>query len=148
MPNLSDLIEAYLKQLLSQHNSPYIEIQRRELADLFDCVPSQITYVLQTRFTPQRGYRVESVRGGGGYIRIIKQTVDDEIAKRINRRFSQKEAHFLLEELYERGLLSHREMTMIKIATSNHYLGLNGREADLVRGRLLRALCSFCIANK
>lgn len=68
--NTSDLIEAYLKKILE--DSETIEIRRAEMANLFNCVPSQINYVINTRFTIQRGYTVESKRGGGGYIRIEK----------------------------------------------------------------------------
>ena len=68
--NTSDLIEDYLKKILRATDS--IEIRRAEMADLFSCVPSQINYVINTRFTLQQGYQVESKRGGGGYIRIAK----------------------------------------------------------------------------
>ena len=64
--NTSDLIESYIKKILE--NSEMIEIRRIEMADLFNCVPSQINYVINTRFTIQRGYLVESKRGCGGYI--------------------------------------------------------------------------------
>ena len=68
--NMSDIIESYLKQILQQEE--HVEISRSEIADQFQCVPSQINYVINTRFTPQKGYIVESKRGGGGYIRIMK----------------------------------------------------------------------------
>ena len=63
MGSLADLIEQYLQQLLAQANQ--VELQRRELAKMFRCVPSQINYVLETRFTVDRGYLIESRRGGG-----------------------------------------------------------------------------------
>ena len=66
--NTSDLIESYIKKILE--NSEMIEIRRIEMADLFNCFPSQINYFINTRFTILRGYIVESKRGGGGYIRI------------------------------------------------------------------------------
>ncbi len=74
--NTSDLIESYIKKILE--NSEMIEIRRIEMADLFNCVPSQINYVINTRFTIQRGYLVESKRGGGGYIRIAKVRISDK----------------------------------------------------------------------
>lgn len=73
---MSDIIESYLKKVLGQ--SDQVEIRRSEMADLFNCVPSQINYVINTRFTVQKGYLVESKRGGGGYIRIIKVKLLDE----------------------------------------------------------------------
>lgn len=66
--NTSDHIEAYIKAILDQ--SGIVELQRSQLADTFQVVPSQINYVIKTRFTESRGYLVESKRGGGGYIRI------------------------------------------------------------------------------
>ena len=68
--NISDIIERYLKSILAEASQ--VEIKRSEVADQFDCVPSQINYVIKTRFTLQNGYLVESKRGGGGYIRIAK----------------------------------------------------------------------------
>jgi transcriptional regulator of stress and heat shock response len=70
MSNLADLIEQYLRMVLEQKK--IIELQRRDLAKMFRCVPSQINYVLETRFTPEKGFVVESKRGGGGYIRITQ----------------------------------------------------------------------------
>ena len=78
--NTSDLIESYIKKILE--NSEMIEIRRIEMADLFNCVPSQINYVINTRFTIQRGYLVESKRGGGGYIRITKVRRPNNYKKR------------------------------------------------------------------
>ena len=83
--NTSDLIESYLKDILE--NSEIIEIRRAEMAQLFNCVPSQINYVINTRFTFQRGYLVESKRGGGGYIRISKVKISDQ--------------HYFLKQLME-----------------------------------------------
>ena len=72
MRNISDIIENYLKKVLELSDTEIIEIKRGEMADKFQCVPSQINYVINTRFTIERGYLVESKRGGGGYIRITK----------------------------------------------------------------------------
>ena len=74
--NTSDSIEEYIKELLGQSGTA--EIQRSNLADAFQVVPSQINYVIKTRFTESRGYIVESKRGGGGYIRIVKVRFSDK----------------------------------------------------------------------
>ena len=79
MRNISDIIEQYLKQVIDLSNNNVIEIKRNEIADRFECVPSQINYVINTRFTLERGFIVESKRGGGGYIRIIKVKLHDDI---------------------------------------------------------------------
>ena len=77
MRNISDIIENYLKEVLEMSEKSLVEIKRSEIADKFECVPSQINYVINTRFTIEKGYVVESKRGGGGFIRIMKvQTYD------------------------------------------------------------------------
>ena len=78
MSNLADRIEEYLKIILKQAEEGYIVLQRGSLADFFSCAPSQINYVLTTRFTAERGYLVESRRGGGGYLRIVRLGLDPE----------------------------------------------------------------------
>ena len=78
MANLADIIEEYLRELLEQSVNDSIEIQRGELARVFQCVPSQITYVLEKRFSIDRGFVVQSRRGGGGYIRIMRLPAKEE----------------------------------------------------------------------
>ena len=68
---LSDSIESFIKTLITQEE-PEVELKRNELAEYFGCAPSQINYVLATRFSPDHGYIIESRRGGGGYIRIVR----------------------------------------------------------------------------
>ena len=81
--NMTDIIEAYLKEFLKHQE--HVEIKRSDIAEHFDCVPSQINYVIKTRFTQEHGYLVESKRGGGGYIRILKIELADEAALITNR---------------------------------------------------------------
>src|SRR5690606_12275077 len=98
MRNISDLIEQYLKQMLQDSSEGTVEIQRNELADRFSCVPSQINYVISTRFTLEKGYLVESKRGGGGYIRIQRielptyKTIHGHIRQTIGDRIDQSAA--------------------------------------------------------
>ena len=77
MARLSDMIEDFINALLNESDGQ-LELQRNELADYFECAPSQINYVLATRFSVDRGYYIESRRGGGGYIRIIRLDIDDD----------------------------------------------------------------------
>ena len=72
MHNMSDIIEQYIKRLFEEADEDVVEIQRAHIAQRFDCVPSQLNYVIKTRFTNEHGYEIESKRGGGGYIRITK----------------------------------------------------------------------------
>lgn len=75
---MSDLIAGFINQLLSEEDGT-AELQRAELANRFNCVPSQINYVISTRFSPEHGYIVESRRGGGGYIRITRVRTDPKM---------------------------------------------------------------------
>ena len=75
---ISDLIASFLQESLNEAEDGVLEIQRSDLAQRFNCVPSQINYVMSTRFSPERGYIVESRRGGNGYIRITRVQVDRE----------------------------------------------------------------------
>ena len=81
--NMTDIIEAYLKEFLKHQE--HVEIKRSDIAEHFDCVPSQINYVIKTRFTQEHGYLVESKRGGGGYIRILKIEVLRSEERRVGK---------------------------------------------------------------
>ncbi|KAF1297977.1 CtsR family transcriptional regulator [Enterococcus sp. JM4C] len=140
--NTSDLIEAYLKSILE--NSEMIEIRRAEMADLFNCVPSQINYVINTRFTIQRGYTVESKRGGGGYIRIVKVQLSDkrQLLERINQLFdhelSEKNALAIIQKMYEDEIITRNEGNLMLSAISKNVLGISTKE-NVLRAQILRA---------
>ena len=128
--NTSDSIEAYIKDLLAQ--AGMAELKRSELADVFQVVPSQINYVIKTRFTESRGYIVESKRGGGGYIRIGKVQFSDhhqmlqDLAANIGERISQQVFNDILEMLCEEELLTKRETQLLFAITSDEVLGQDG----------------------
>lgn len=115
--NMSDIIEAYLKNFLK--NKEIIEIKRSDIAQQFDCVPSQINYVINTRFTQEHGYMVESKRGGGGYIRILKvELVDeidalDEMIQMIGTRISHRNAINIIETLVNHSIMTEREGALV-----------------------------------
>ncbi|MGX7068406.1 CtsR family transcriptional regulator [Gemella bergeri] len=73
--NMTDILEQYIKELFNKSTEDYITIKRSNVAQKFDCVPSQLNYVIKTRFTPEHGFIIESKRGGGGFIRITKITL-------------------------------------------------------------------------
>ena len=107
--NTSDCIEEYIKQLLAQ--SGIAEIKRSNLADTFQVVPSQINYVIKTRFTESRGYTVESKRGGGGYIRIARVRFSDRhqmfgnLRAHIGERISEQIFTDLIQQLFEEKII-------------------------------------------
>ncbi len=111
--NISDIIEKYLKQILS--DTEHVEIRRSEVADLFNVVPSQINYVIKTRFTLSNGYLVESKRGGGGYIRIEKVNllddtdVLDSLIETIGDSIGQRDGYAVIQGLYESDVIGRRE---------------------------------------
>ena len=99
---VSDIIEEFIKEMFEQEENDFIEIQRNELAEYFKCVPSQINYVISTRFKPSQGYYVESRRGGGGSIRIRKISTTNEeyimhIINNIGNTLSSSEVDILIK---------------------------------------------------
>ncbi|MBC1511629.1 CtsR family transcriptional regulator [Listeria booriae] len=145
MKNISDIIEAYLKQVLEV--SEAVEIKRSEMADQFQCVPSQINYVINTRFTMERGYLVESKRGGGGYIRIIKVKMNDKlqlldaiIVMVHEKKVSQNFAEDVLLRLLEEEVVSKREARLMLAAMDRNVIALPLPERDIMRSRILEAM--------
>ena len=102
--SLADGIEQYVKVLIARSDNGQIEIQRAEIAETFSCVPSQVTYVLSTRFTEKNGYFTESRRGGQGYIRITE----------FNNKYAVLPLIKFLDELNSEKLLNRRETEMLK----------------------------------
>ncbi len=114
---ISDVIEKMLVEMLSEEGGR-LELRRNELAERLGCVPSQINYVITSRFTPERGYVIESRRGGGGYVRITKKMIhNDEYLMHlfcaVGDTIDIKSAALYVIELRERRLISERESAII-----------------------------------
>lgn len=141
--SISDIIEAYLKEILKNKGQDMIEIKRNEMADHFECVPSQINYVINTRFTMEKGYLIESKRGGGGYIRIIRiehrddSHLIDDIIKMINPQVSQQGAIDILERLRNKKIITLREEKVILSSITNEALAIPLPYRDELRARIL-----------
>ena len=139
--NTSDHIEAYIKAILEQ--SGMVELQRSQLADTFQVVPSQINYVIKTRFTESRGYLVESKRGGGGYIRIgrIEFSNHHEMLRDLLYSVSEEVSLAIFEDvlrlLFEQDLVTRQEMNLLLAMATDRVLG-DG--ANLIRANMLRQL--------
>jgi len=147
MARLSDIIEAFIKQMFNENRDNVIFIQRNELADQFRCAPSQINYVLTTRFSYERGYLIESKRGGGGHI-VIKQLEYDSSNKReelinqsIGNAMTYHNANALLKDLLESGVIEKRECEIMKIAINDRSListdNKNKVRADILKGMVM-----------
>lgn len=146
MKNISDVIEKYLKQVLEGSGSEIVEIKRSEIADKFQCVPSQINYVINTRFTVERGYVVESKRGGGGYIRIIKvkshdqSHLIDQVLELLQSQIAQATAEDVVYRLLEEECISKREAKLMVSAMDRAALQLPLPLRDEIRARVLTAM--------
>jgi transcriptional regulator CtsR len=146
MRNISDIIESYLKAVLDSSEKELVEIKRSEIADKFQCVPSQINYVINTRFTVERGYLVESKRGGGGYIRIIKvkshDYVDliDKLLALIKSRIPQSSAEDVIYRLVEEEVITHREAKIMLSVIDRSVLYIELPYRDELRARMLKAM--------
>ncbi len=144
MRNLAELIEHYLRGILTQTNT--VELQRRELAKIFRCAPSQINYVLETRFTFDRGFLVESKRGGGGYIRITqikwKSAVDlpQLINELIPGSLNQNEAAALVSGLVEKELIGPEAAQLALQLMAHDFGDLPDEYAGCLRAKFLKAL--------
>ncbi|MGP7819242.1 CtsR family transcriptional regulator [Niallia sp. 01092] len=146
MRNISDIIENYLKEVLEMSEKSLVEIKRSEVADKFACVPSQINYVINTRFTIEKGYIVESKRGGGGFIRIMKvQSYDyahliDQLLSLIQSRIPQSSAEDVIYRLVEEKVINNREAKIMLSVIDRSVLYLELPYRDELRARILKAM--------
>lgn len=141
--SISDIIEQYLKEILKNNEKKTIEIRRSEIANQFQCVPSQINYVINTRFTMEKGYIIESKRGGGGYIRISRVQHQDEyelidhLSKLIDLQIAQQPAEDIIGRLYEKKIITKREKRLMLAAIDREVLAVALPERDQLRSRIL-----------
>jgi transcriptional regulator of stress and heat shock response len=146
MARLSDLIEDFIKQMLETSEQNILEIQRNELANIFGCAPSQINYVLTTRFTVNRGYYIESKRGGGGCIKITRMDIDkndyikEMIWNNIGSDISQSEGEEYIEIFKSRGYITERESRLMRCAINDRVLLLPEDLRDKVRAHILKTM--------
>lgn len=149
MAKLSDIIEEFIKEMIANTDNNMVEIQRNLLAHQFDCAPSQINYVLTTRFNNDKGYIIESRRGGGGYIKICKIDLSskDQIEKILNKSIgnsiTKSKAYDLIGSFYEDEIIDLGEFNIIKVVLSERALGKiyyedrNKLRADILKEILL-----------
>lgn len=141
MAQLSDTIERFIKELLESDTQ--VELRRNELAQHFGCAPSQINYVLATRFSLDHGYIIESRRGGGGYIRIVRmrerspETLLSAIIDRIGNSISEESAQALIVNLMERNIINRKEALLMRAAVGRNALALPVSAKDVLRASVL-----------
>lgn len=142
---VSDAIESFIKALL-QGDETQVELQRNELAARFGCAPSQINYVLSTRFTCEHGYRIESRRGGGGYVRVCRIDADkasalQALCEAMPETLNGQEAKELLVSLCKQGLLTRREASLLYAAMGETQLP--GAQGGRLRAAQLKSALLF-----
>ncbi len=144
---ISDEIENFIKQMLGE-DSPEVELKRNELAGYFNCAPSQINYVLATRFSPDQGYLTESRRGGGGYIRIVRVVQSDTaqmnhlLRERIGDSLSEEEAMRIISTLRSREALSEEEASIMAAAVCGRALAvpISAELKGALRARMMKSM--------
>ncbi len=141
----SDLIAQAILDLMNQANGT-AEIQRNELAQKMGCVPSQINYVLTSRFTPEHGYMIESRRGGGGYIRITRVNLDSgnafmHIINSIGETIDLPSARAMISNLYGQKLISLKAAQLMMAAISDSALKyVHSGVRDIVRASIFKQM--------
>ena len=142
---LSDTIESFIKTLLNEESTE-VELKRNELAEYFKCAPSQINYVLATRFSPDHGYVTESRRGGGGYIRIVRvvesgsQRLMYLINERIGDSLEEEECLRLISQLKEQRIVTADEASLMAASISARALSVPIPETTkgVLRARMMK----------
>ncbi|MER1987823.1 MAG: CtsR family transcriptional regulator [Solibacillus sp.] len=146
MRNISDIIEGYLKDIIESKGQGHIEIRRSEIAEKFQCVPSQINYVINTRFTAEHGYLVESKRGGSGYIRILRVAVHSKndllnlILEQIGDNVTQMSAEHIIYRMLDEDIITIREASIMQSVIKRASLPLSLPLRDELRAHLLQAM--------
>ena len=138
---MSDIIANFINEILNETDEGQAIIQRNDLANQFNCVPSQINYVISTRFTPDHGYYVESQRGGGGYIKITKAKITKSdylmhLITSLGDKVTQKEIEIFVKNIYENDMISMREAKLILSATNDK--ALNTENKDIIRASIFK----------
>ncbi len=146
MARLSDIIESFIKNMLIESQSSELEIQRNELAIYFNCSPSQINYVLTTRFTTNKGYYIESRRGGGGCIIIRRIEIEshepimDIIIEKVGESITYDGAVQIIDGLKESGIIDDRESNLMKSSVNDRTLCGCNKDRNKIRADILKSM--------
>lgn len=141
---LSDAIADMILNMFDDNTST-IQIHRNDLAQQLGCVPSQINYVITSRFTPEQGYRIESRRGGGGYIMITRAATKENalmsLVNSIGNSIDEKSAKANIYNLHYQGLLSDKAgRIMMSVVSDNNFKGVETEIKNQIRASLLKQM--------
>ncbi|MDU1323388.1 MAG: CtsR family transcriptional regulator [Clostridium botulinum] len=148
---LSDIIEDFIKEMFEENNESELQIKRNELANYFSCAPSQINYVLTTRFTEDKGYYIESKRGGGGCIIIRRieftnnKNLKELIVDRIGNSITYDNAINIIDGLVEMAVITEREAIIMKIAINDRVFGNIDISKNMLRANILKNIIMVII---
>ena len=151
MAQLCDSIEQFIKELMCE--DAQIEVKRNELAQHFGCAPSQINYVLTTRFSVDHGYIIESRRGGGGYVRIVRmnqpkdQTLLEQLLNRVGNSVSDETAQAIISNLSDIHMVTDSEASLMRAAVARNALALPISAKDVLRAAVLRNMLMQVFRN-
>lgn len=141
---MSDRIEAFITELLKEDSDDWLELKRNELASIFGCVPSQINYVISTRFNPEHGYIVESRRGGGGYLRIKQLKYEDGLIMQTIRMTGSsldgKTAKAYLSNLIRQNAIDESTASLIMSGISDSVLTVEQPDRDRLRANIFKSM--------
>lgn len=151
MAQLSDAIEKFIKELMDEEAQ--IEVKRNELAQHFGCAPSQINYVLATRFSVDHGYVIESRRGGGGYVRIVRMRhlPDDNLLStllnRVGTEIDLESATAIIKHLLDLKIVTHNEARLMRAAVQQNALALPISAKNVLRAAVLKNMLIQAFKN-
>lgn len=143
--NITDIIAQAIQEMLDEHDGT-ARINRNEFASKIGCVPSQINYVITSRFTPEQGYIIESKRGGGGFIRIVRTQHSEKqvfmhIINSIGNSIDENSVRIILQNLCSDGLILPKEAKIILSAISEHVLkDLEPQTRNMIRARIFKSV--------
>ena len=149
----SDLIAEFILSAIEHSDTGFAELQRSALAERFSCVPSQINYVISTRFSPERGYVVESRRGGGGYIRIARVRRDPRelvmhTVNAIGAQLDKATAAAFVSNIYETGMIDKRTAKLLLSAVGDNALRpVAPGDRDTLRAAILKYMLVTLISE-
>ncbi len=150
MSNVSDIIEQFILSTIGEDDS--MDLSRNELATYFAVAPSQINYVLSTRFTVERGYIVEGKRGGGGYIRLYRIERDRDILRSVydavGSALSERQAVHLLSRLLSESEITEREYILLSATVSDKALSIPTGQKDEIRANVLKSIILKLMQSK
>ena len=152
MAQLSDSIEHFIKELMDEDTQ--IELRRNELAQHFGCAPSQINYVLATRFSVDHGYIIESRRGGGGFVRIVRvqtgstgENLLHSLLQRVGNSIDEDSACAIIIHLLDRKLITPNEAQLMRAAISKNALALPISAKDMLRAAVFSNMLKQVFRN-